>query len=98
MPAIPKNNLKERLLKLGYNSNSFKIVPPALDNSKVVHERRSLESQINYKAQPSGFQIHNPYSEDQPSFNAQPNSLHSQLDFKPPPIANIDEWSDFEDD
>lgn len=38
MTSIPKNNLRERLLKLGYNPNLITIKPPVLDNSGVVKE------------------------------------------------------------
>lgn len=67
MNSIPKNNLKEQMLKLGYNPDVVKIEPPVLDNSKVVKQERKLV-------------------QDQSS------------SFKPPVIADIDEWSDFEDD
>lgn len=67
MNSIPKNNLKEQMLKLGYNPDAVKIVPPVLDNSKVV--KRELK-----------------FIKDHP------------IIFKPPVIANLDEWSDFEDD
>lgn len=36
MPLIPANNLKERMLKLGYNPDIIKLSPPVLDNSAVV--------------------------------------------------------------
>jgi len=36
MASIPKNNLKERMIKLGYNPNIVHIVPPVLDNSRVI--------------------------------------------------------------
>ena len=36
MAQIPKNNLKERMQKLGYRPDLFVIIPPTLDNSKVV--------------------------------------------------------------
>lgn len=46
MPPIPKNNLRERMLKLGYNPDIVTIKPPVLDNSKVI---------VVPKAQPSSF-------------------------------------------
>lgn len=39
MPPIPKNNLKERMSKLGYNPNLVKIKPPVLDNSNIVAKK-----------------------------------------------------------
>lgn len=44
MPQIPQNNLKERLIKLGYNTIGVNITPPALDNSKVVAKPKKVES------------------------------------------------------
>ena len=41
MPSIPKNNLRERMLKLHYNPDLIKIVPPILDNSKVVKKEQA---------------------------------------------------------
>lgn len=31
MPPIPKNNLKEQMLKLNYNPNLVKITPPVIN-------------------------------------------------------------------
>ena len=39
MPSLPKNNLHERMKKLGYNPNIVKLVPPVLDNSKVAKDQ-----------------------------------------------------------
>lgn len=36
MVNIPKNNLKERMVKLGYNPNLMKITAPTLDNSNII--------------------------------------------------------------
>lgn len=75
MPIIPKNNLKERMLKLGYDPKFVHITPPVIDNSKVV---RKNEAPIEKKPQ---------ITHQAPLIN-----------FTPPVIVNIDEWSDFEDD
>lgn len=38
MPSIPNNNLRERMLKLGYDPKLAKIEAPVLDNSRVIKE------------------------------------------------------------
>lgn len=35
MPPIPKNNLRDRMIKLGYNPNIVTLTAPIVDNSKV---------------------------------------------------------------
>lgn len=53
MPSIPKNNLRERLQKLGYNPNLITIVPPVLDNSGVVKNEQAalgVTSNSTYQA------------------------------------------------
>lgn len=67
MTSIPKNNLKEQMLKLGYNPAVVNIVPPVLDNSKVIKQETKF--------------VQN-----------KPSTIET------PVIANLDEWSDFEDD
>lgn len=47
MTSIPQNNLKERLLKLGYNPDNFTITPPVLDNSKVVKVERKPQASVS---------------------------------------------------
>lgn len=68
MVSIPKNNLKERMIKLGYNPNLMKITPPKLDNSKIIVPTK-IETQNR-----------------------------TEINFQPPEIMNIDDWSDFEDE
>lgn len=83
MTRIPKNNLNERMTKLGYNCNSVRIVAPVLDNSKVVVSKPPTTSN----------------SQVQPSYpNQQFQQQQAPTNFNPPPISNIDDWSDFEDD
>lgn len=38
MTSIPKNNLRERMLKLGYNPDLITIKAPILDNSGIKKE------------------------------------------------------------
>lgn len=85
MAPIPKNNLRERLQKLGYNPNLARIQPPTLDNSKVIYPEKKVVA-----PPPSA------YSSEHfggGSSNHQPPS-----NFQPPVITNIDDWSDFEED
>lgn len=42
MPQIPQNNLKERLIKLGYSTIGVNINPPVIDNSQVVVKSKKL--------------------------------------------------------
>lgn len=72
MSSIPKNNLKERMLKLGYKPDLVRIVPPVLDNSRVVIKKEE------------------PKTSQGPS-----NPI---VNFQPPQILNINDWSDFEDE
>lgn len=49
MTSIPKNNLRELMLKLGYDPTLIKIVPPVLDNSKVVKQESKNQPPGNIK-------------------------------------------------
>ena len=52
MTSIPKNNLNERMVKLGYNPNIVKLVPPVLDFSAILkREKPPLIYQTAPKAQ-----------------------------------------------
>ena len=84
MPSIPKNNLKERMLKLNYNPDLVMIVPPVLDNSKIIipQEKPKTAFQPNFQT------TYQPVKED----------AKETQDFKPPTFINVDDWSDFEDD
>lgn len=75
MPRIPKNNLREQMLKLNYNPNLVKITAPV----------------INYVPPPQPPVQQPAKIENQPQ---QPTTAT----FQPPPIVNIDDWSDFEED
>lgn len=46
MAKIPKNNLQERMAKLGYNPNLVSIKPPTLDNSKVVYTSSAPQPKV----------------------------------------------------
>lgn len=50
MVTIPKNNLKERMIKLGYNPNLMKITPPTLDNSNIIIGPSRSETQGRVEA------------------------------------------------
>lgn len=50
MPQLPANNLRERMLKLGYNPEFVKLTPPTLDNSSVIKK----ESKPSYVTANSG--------------------------------------------
>lgn len=56
MPTIPKNNLHERMLKLGYDPKLMEIKPPVLDNSQVVKEPTEQPKPSQY--QPKTEQTH----------------------------------------
>lgn len=43
MTSIPNNNLKERLLRLGYNPDGVKLTAPVLDNSKIIKVERKVQ-------------------------------------------------------
>lgn len=80
MTTIPKNNLKERMQRLGYNPNIVKIVAPTLDNSKVIKNKPKIDNkpiQSTYKSEVTA---------------------PVPVNFVPPKIDNIDDWSDFEDE
>lgn len=81
MPNIPKNNLRERMLKLGYDSTWAKITPPIVDNSRII---KSEQPKVNLGSTTSN-RYNQPYTAP-------------QTNFTPPVIANIDDWSDFEED
>jgi len=49
MGPIPKNNLAERMRKLGYDPNIVKIVPPILDNSQIIKKDDPKPSYSAYK-------------------------------------------------
>lgn len=74
MPAIPKNNLKEQMLKLNYNPNLVKLTAP----------------KINY--------VPPPQTTNQPAPTTKIEKQSFDTSFQPPPITNIEEWSDFEDE
>lgn len=85
MAPIPKNNLRERLQKLGYNPNLAKIQPPTLDNSKVIYPKKEVV------AAPAPVQSSDHFDGGVSKHSPAPN-------FQPPVITNIDDWSDFEED
>lgn len=87
MTSIPKNNLAERMLRIGYDPNIVKIQKPVLDNSKIIKTQ-------NIKSQPDTKYTHNNYTSNKPT--EQKSAVLS--DFRPPEILNLDEWSDFEDE
>jgi hypothetical protein len=100
MPAIPKNNLRERMLKLGYKAELMKVVPPVLDNSRVVKdEPKPVFQASTYQAPP---QTAPTTSTTYPS-NISDGGGGSGggggggTTFKLENI-NIDEWSDFDED
>lgn len=49
MASIPKNNLRERLTKLGYDPNGVQISKPVLDNSRVKPESKPISSTMDFK-------------------------------------------------
>lgn len=53
MTSIPKNNLSERMRKLGYNPNIVTITPPVLDNSKVIKKEEPPASYRSYQSVPN---------------------------------------------
>lgn len=82
--AIPKNNLQERMLKLGYKVEAMKIVPPVLDNSKVVKE----EVKPVFESKPyQGSEYTQPTSSN---IKTEPTLKLENF--------NIDDWSDFDED
>lgn len=82
MPAIPKNNLKERLTKLGYDPNGIQIIKPVLDNSRVVPDSKPTTSYQN-----------KPYKSNMEVKPAGKTDF-KPLDILKP----LDDWSDFEDE
>lgn len=59
MTSLPKNNLKERMSKLGYNPNLVVLTIPELDNSKVIKREKKVyippAQSANLANQPSDF-------------------------------------------
>lgn len=53
MPNIPRNNLKDRMIKLGYDPKSVTIKAPVLDNSRVVKQPMKIEPQQLYQESPN---------------------------------------------
>lgn len=49
MPSIPRNNLAERMQKLGYNPNIVKINPPVIDNSNIIIRQDTSKSSTSYQ-------------------------------------------------
>lgn len=80
------------MLKLGYNPNCVQIVPPKLDNSNIIKPEPKTQAPPVVRPKPETAYTQN--------LNTGFTSAQDQLasDFKPPVIANIDDWSDFDDD
>lgn len=89
MAPIPKNNLRERLMKLGYDPNSVQITTPVLDNSKVVPDRATTKPTANNQSGSTGTKI---------EINPVYKPIKKDPNFDPPIILGVDEWSDFEDE
>lgn len=83
MPSIPKNNLKEHMLKLNYNPNLVKITPPVI-NYVPPPPSQAQQPTSTYKLAQTIQQ--STYQQQQ------------TIKFDPPQVVNLEEWSDFEDD
>lgn len=87
-PKIPKNNLKERMVKLGYNPDLAQITPQIC--AELPPKPEPAKYQPPVKQQP---QYQQPQQQQTGASTSNPST-----NFAPPLMVNLDDWSDFEDD